>query len=366
MTRIISVDGNIGSGKSTFIEKLKKYFKSINLNNNLKISFLQEPVDIWNTITDNEGTTVIEHFYSNQEKYAFSFQMMAYISRLITIKNELQKDYDIIFTERCILTDRNVFAKMLYDDGKINEIEFKIYNTWFHEFISDFPEIEYIYLKTDPEIAFNRIIKRGRTGENIPLEYLTKCNDYHESWLHQYPSKCVLDCNIDIEENPQILTQWIEKINKYIEQYTITFDGESRSNPGYSVASFIIWNNNNNNIKLYEGTEFVSYNNTKEFSTYYALLSVLNKCIDLNIENIIIKSDSESLIYQFTNKFQDNNLNIYSLYNQIIHKLKHFSNYKFVHINNNENKEANFLANKMISDYYITKHRNLYNLNSHN
>jgi signal recognition particle GTPase len=40
--RIVSLEGNIGAGKSTLIEKLKKKY-----NGNPKILFLPEPVNIW-------------------------------------------------------------------------------------------------------------------------------------------------------------------------------------------------------------------------------------------------------------------------------------------------------------------------------
>ena len=60
MTVIISIEGNIGSGKSTLVSELEKYFKDNN-----KIGFLQEPVDIWNTIKDENGTTILEKFYEN-------------------------------------------------------------------------------------------------------------------------------------------------------------------------------------------------------------------------------------------------------------------------------------------------------------
>ena len=84
MTRIISVEGNIGSGKSTFVEMLKKYFLD---NEEMSICFVQEPVELWNEIKDNDGKTMIENFYSNPEKYSFAFQMMAYISRLSILKS---------------------------------------------------------------------------------------------------------------------------------------------------------------------------------------------------------------------------------------------------------------------------------------
>ena len=148
MTRLISFEGNIGSGKSTFIKKLQSYYSNENNDKRKRICFLPEPVNIWNTIIDNNGKTILENFYSNPEKYAFSFQMMAYISRLSLLHDALKESYDIIFTERCIFTDKNIFAKMLYNKGHINKIEYKIYNMWFDQFIDTIPRIE-LYIHTN-------------------------------------------------------------------------------------------------------------------------------------------------------------------------------------------------------------------------
>ena len=49
--------------------------------------------------------------------------MMAYISRLKSLRVALKNDYDIIITERSVMTDRNVFAKMLFDSHKLSKIE---------------------------------------------------------------------------------------------------------------------------------------------------------------------------------------------------------------------------------------------------
>ena len=63
MTRIYSLEGNIGSGKSTLIALLEKknIFNETFLNN---IIYLPEPVDIWSTIKDETGTTILEKFYA--------------------------------------------------------------------------------------------------------------------------------------------------------------------------------------------------------------------------------------------------------------------------------------------------------------
>ena len=88
MSCIFSIEGNIGSGKSTLVKILKEQLFTAN---GKKIIFLQEPVDEWESIKDESGESILEKFYSNQQKYAFSFQMMAYISRISLLKNTIKK-----------------------------------------------------------------------------------------------------------------------------------------------------------------------------------------------------------------------------------------------------------------------------------
>lgn len=181
MKRIFTIEGNIGSGKSTIIEKLKN-----KLNNFNEFIFLPEPVDEWNKIKDNSGVTILEKFYNDKKRYSFSFQMMAYITRLIQLRKAIDSapDNAIIITERCLLTDRYIFAQMLYDTGFIEEIDFRIYLSWFDEF-NTFYYGGVIYIQVSPDICLERIKKRNRKGEeSIPLEYLQSCHDYHEKWLN--------------------------------------------------------------------------------------------------------------------------------------------------------------------------------------
>ena len=215
-----SIEGNIGSGKSTLLNHVKEFYK--NKEQPFTICFLDEPVDMWNTVKDSNNVTILEKYYENTEKYAFAFQMMAYISRLSLFRKALQNNYDIIITERSIYTDCNVFAQMLYDDNKLEEIEFIIYKKWFDEFIEDMPEINYIYVKTDPNIAHQRVLKRSRQGETIPLAYLEKCHTYHENWLKTVDThKCVFDGNNDINETPELLSTWLENIDCFIKKQRI-------------------------------------------------------------------------------------------------------------------------------------------------
>lgn len=222
---ILSVEGNIGSGKSTFLRELQKYLSINDIVSKddgkpLKFCFLQEPVTIWQTIVDKEGKNILENYYADQKKYAFPFQMMAYISRLSILRNALKEDYDVIITERSIFTDKNVFAKMLYDTDKIEEIEYNIYNRWFQEFIDELPKIYFVYVKTQPEIANERVVVRARPGEIIPLEYLKDCHSYHENWLNlatEITSILFLDGNVDLNTNREnVLSSWFQRVSEFI------------------------------------------------------------------------------------------------------------------------------------------------------
>ena len=211
---IFSVDANIGGGKTTILQDLKKYFK-----HESNYVFIDEPVNMWNNIKDKNDKTILSHFYENPEKWAFSFQMMAYISRISDLKKAVRKNPQAtIVCERCVFSDKNVFAKMLYDAGKISEIDYSIYLKWFDEFLRDIPITGYIYLKTSPDTCLNRVKKRNREGENIPLSYLHKCHMYHENWLEKENNILVLDGNRD--NIPAVKNEWIQKITDFINKST--------------------------------------------------------------------------------------------------------------------------------------------------
>ena len=224
MHYIFTIEGNIGSGKSTLVKKLKKTFDNID---NIKIIFLQEPVSVWENIKDKNGKNIIEKYYENQKKYAFSFQMMAYISRVHQIKEVLKNNKNvIIISERSIFTDKEIFAKMLYDDNKIEEIEYNIYLKWFDEFIKDIPISGIIYVKTNPEICEKRVIKRNRKGETIPLSYLQNCHTYHKNWLNNENTP-ILTLNGNQEFINDIPNGWFDTIKIFIKNLSINLFNKS-------------------------------------------------------------------------------------------------------------------------------------------
>lgn len=181
---IISIEGNIGTGKSTILENLEQHLHANSQHG--EIIFLKEPVDIWESIKDEQGHTVLEKFYGDQRRYAFTFQVMAYISRLTMLKRAIKENPDckVIIIERSLSADKNIFMQMLHDDGKADKMEYDIYNKWYSEFIDEYRVNAMIYLDTAPTICAERINKRHRNGEGgIPVSYLERCRDYHTKWL---------------------------------------------------------------------------------------------------------------------------------------------------------------------------------------
>ena len=222
--KIVSLEGNIGSGKSTLLAKLQDYFQEGASTNEhgFDVIFLQEPVKEWESIVDKDGNTMLQKFYEDQEKYSFSFQMMAYISRLALLKQTVEENPNaVILCERSLHTDKMVFAKMLYDDGKIEDVNYSIYLKWFDTFAKDYPLDGVIYLKTDPEICERRIEQRNRTGEDgIPFDYLEKCGYYHGQMVFELSKDLkykILDGNQDIKYK---LNEWIRDVEQFFEILT--------------------------------------------------------------------------------------------------------------------------------------------------
>ena len=204
----ISIEGNIGSGKSTLLRILKKQ-KSF-------YDFVDEPVDEWSSIKDSDGKNMIEKFYENQEKYSFSFQMMAFISRVSMLKKKihsLSAEKTRVITERSLFTDKHVFAKMLFDQKKMEDVNYTIYNKWFDEFSAEYPVNKIIYIKADPAVCKERTIKRNRKGENISLEYLESCHNYHNIMIEKMKAD-----NIDVLEldGNQSIYNHLEKIYEFL------------------------------------------------------------------------------------------------------------------------------------------------------
>jgi len=200
---IVAIEGNIGVGKSTFTQILKETFENSTI--------VSEPVDIWLNIKNKEGENILGLFYKDINRWAYTFQNLAYITRMMKIEDAIRSSKGIVFLDRSLGTDRNVFEKMLHDDKILDEIEHNMYNLWYDFYTkyvnSNYNQL-YIYLKCDPKTAYERIKKRGREEEkNISFEYLEKLHKYHEEWLTNLDNVVIIDCDKDFESDQMYQTE---------------------------------------------------------------------------------------------------------------------------------------------------------------
>ena len=218
---IISLEGNIGAGKSTFLECFEKH-----LGKDSKWMFLKEPVHIWETIKDKNGKTVLANFYEDPKKYAFAFQVMAYTTRYQELKRIIKENPDCegIICERSLDADKHIFAKMLHGDGLMDDIMYNIYERYFSEYEGNFQLDGIIHIDALPETCFERVEKRSRNGENkIELSYLQKCQNFHDEWLSNTNTPVLkLDVNTNISNNfheNNHIQSWAVKAKQFIELF---------------------------------------------------------------------------------------------------------------------------------------------------
>lgn len=369
-TRIISIEGNIGTGKSTFIKILQQRFPD-----DKDIIFLQEPVTEWNSIKDEQGTTILERYYADQAKFAFPFQMMAYISRIALLRDALRKNPRVIITERSVMTDKWVFASMLKDDKKIDEIGFAIYNRWFEEFLKDLPSFTHVYLRCDPTVSAKRVEKRNRKGEDIPLEYLERCHIYHDNWLFnnnndtqsKHTTSLCLAADADIDNDPNAMECCYDAVSNLIEtlqtktnlnsltciepstQYRLMFDGASRGNPGHASTGYVIYLGD---CEVKRGGSYLNDGlHTNNYAEYMALIQGLDAISQLKpmATRVHIQGDSKLVLEQVQDNYNVNAETLKPLHLKAKTKLKLLTpNISFQHIKREKNKVADKIANEVL------------------
>jgi deoxyguanosine kinase len=210
---VISLEGNIGAGKSTLLTILKEQYKG-------RVVFVDEPVDEWMAMKNKDGKNLLETFYGNMKRWSYTFQNIAYITRMNRLLDALNnKDIHVIIMERSLEGDRNTFTKMLHEDGDIDELEMSAYNKWSDFFLQRFSSdinFYYVFLTCEPQICFDRIHKRARGGEGgIPLTYLSRLHQCHCDWLNDVENVFIFDVNEDFLDT----SSKIEKVSKFIEKY---------------------------------------------------------------------------------------------------------------------------------------------------
>ena len=124
----------------------------------------------------------------------------------------------------------------------------------------------------------------------------------------------------------------------------LMFDGGSRGNPGPSGCGYVLMNSDETEI-IAKGSEFIG-KNTNNYAEYMGMILGIEKALELNIRNLIVKGDSQLVIKQMLKEYSVKAPNLIPLYNRGNNLISRFQDIKFFHIKRNLNTIADKLANE--------------------
>jgi deoxyadenosine/deoxycytidine kinase len=200
----VVIAGNIGCGKTTLTKKLSE-----------RLGWKPH----YESVQDNP---YLADFYANMSRWSFPLQVYFLTHRFNTHK-EIEDSNATSIQDRSIYEDANIFARALYEQGDLDERDYLSYKNLFESMITylSAPTLM-IFLKRSVPKLLERISMRGRDYEqSIPVEYLTKLNDYYDEWYDSYDlgKHLVVDTDeLDFLENEDHFDKLVQKIHDSIDQ----------------------------------------------------------------------------------------------------------------------------------------------------
>jgi len=200
----VVVEGNIGSGKTTFLEHFKKFSDEVEL--------IAEPVEKWRNI---KGHNLLQMMYEDPARWSLTFQTYVQLTMLQNHTKDTNKNLKLM--ERSIFSAKYCFVENLMKSGKMPLSEYEVLSSWF-DFLLSSPQVDLgvdliVYMRTSPEVALSRLMKRGRGEEHlIAKQYIDDLHQLHEDWLvngkHALPAPViVVDADKDLEEMREVFSR---------------------------------------------------------------------------------------------------------------------------------------------------------------
>jgi deoxyadenosine/deoxycytidine kinase len=195
---IFMIEGPTGGGKTTLAHILQDA---------LSADLVKEPFDKWQHVNQTEN--LFETFRGEPQRWAYTFQSYAFITEIEAFNQTIKKGKaKIVLSDRSMYSGLCCFTKMFYDQGLLTPLEWHLYKNitnWLLAYFSFIPQ-GFIYVRTPPELCYERNIKRNRpTDHPLHLDFFTRELAYHDEWLidKKLMPKLLLDVPILVLDGAQ-------------------------------------------------------------------------------------------------------------------------------------------------------------------
>lgn len=165
----IAVAGNIGAGKSSLTRLLSSHFG-------------WKP--FFESVADNP---YLGDFYADMKRWSFNLQVY-FLSNRFQSHKAITEGPESVILDRVIYEDAEIFARNLYEIGKMDERDYTNY-VELYKVMTEYlrPPDLLIYLRANVDTLIKQISLRGRDFEQgIPREYLEQLNRHYEHWTQHY------------------------------------------------------------------------------------------------------------------------------------------------------------------------------------
>ncbi len=205
----VVVAGNIGSGKTTLTKKLSE-----------RLGWKPH----YESVQDNP---YLADFYKDMDRWSFPLQVYFLTHRFNTHKY-IETAPASSVQDRSIYEDANIFARALFEQGKLDARDYENYRTLYESMIQYLnPPTLMIFLRRSVPKLQERIKLRGRDYEQaIPVDYLTSLNNYYDDWYANYNlgKSLIVDTDeLDFLDNEEHFDRLVKRIWDSIDQKDMFF-----------------------------------------------------------------------------------------------------------------------------------------------
>jgi deoxyadenosine/deoxycytidine kinase len=194
--RHIAIEGPIGVGKTSLVERLASRFEGVKLLEDVQNPFL-------------------DPFYKGRGGAAFQVQLFFLLSRHQQHLEIAQRE---LFT-RLVVSDYTMPKDRIFARLNLNDEEFRLYDRLYQLLTPMLPKPDLvIYLEGTVETCLKRIKLRGRDFErNMDPDYLRRLKDAYNAYFYRYSETPLLIVNtdeIDFVKNSQDFENLVGQISR--------------------------------------------------------------------------------------------------------------------------------------------------------